>query len=144
MIGFVKRAWIPLLIAVVVAIAGFCVYRVHGVFGSNNETTRAGAGLANDPKPFNPKRVTYEIFGPVGSVATVNYLDLDAQPQEVKDTTLPWSVTLTTTAPAASANVVAQGDADSIGCRIIVNGEVKDEKSSDGVNAQTFCLVKSA
>jgi len=49
-----KRAWIPLLVVVVVAIAGFTVYRVRGVFGSDNETTSAGAGLANDAKPFNP------------------------------------------------------------------------------------------
>jgi hypothetical protein len=144
MIRVAKRAWIPLLIVVVVAIAGFCVYRMHGFFGSNNEITRAGAGLANDPKPFNPKRVTYEIFGPEGAVATINYLDLDAQPQEVRNTTLPWSLTLTTTAPAASANIVAQGDGDSIGCRITVNDVVKDEKTSDGLNAETFCLVKSA
>jgi hypothetical protein len=39
---------------------------------------------------------------------------------------------------------VAQGDSSAIGCRITVNGEVKDENSSEGVNAQTFCLVKSA
>ena len=144
MISVLKRGWIPLLIVVVVAIAGFLVYRMHGVFGSDNEITRAGAGLANDPKPFNPKRVTYEIFGPEGSVATVNYLGLDAQPQEVKDTSLPWSITLTTTAPASNANIVAQGDGDTIGCRITVDDVVKDEKSSDGVNAETFCLVKSA
>lgn len=144
MISVVKRAWIPLLIVLVAAIAGFVVYRMHGVFGSDNEITRAGAGLANDPKPFNPKRVTYEIFGAEGAVATINYLDLDAQPQEVKDAALPWSITLTTTAPAASANIVAQGDGDTIGCRITVNDEVKAEDSSDGVNAQTFCLVKSA
>jgi hypothetical protein len=144
MIGVLKRTWIPLLVVIVVAIAGSVVYRMHGVFGSDNEITRAGAGLANDPKPFNPKRVTYEIFGTEGAVATINYLDLDAQPQEVTDTTLPWSITLTTTAPAASANIVAQGDGDDIGCRITVNDVVKDEKNSDGVNAQTFCLVKSA
>src|ERR1700694_152752 len=117
MISVVKRAWIPLLVVAVVAIAGFLVYRMHGVFGSDNQLTRAGAGLANDPKPFNPKRVTYEIFGPEGTVATINYLDLNAQPQEVKDTTLPWSITLTTTAPAATANIGAAGDSDSIGWR---------------------------
>lgn len=144
MTGILKRLWIPLLIVVVVAIAGVVVYRVHGVFGSNNETTRAGAGLANDTKPFNPKRVTYEIFGQGGAVATINYLDLDAQPQKVPDARLPWSLTLTTTAPSASANIVAQGDGGLIGCRIIVNDQVEDEKTSDGVNAQTFCLVKSA
>lgn len=138
-----RRAWLPLVILLVVAVAVFSVYRLHGVFGKN-ELTRQGSGLANDTKPFNPKTVTYEIFGPPGAVATINYLDLDAQPQIARDVTLPWSLTLTTTAPAASANIVAQGDTDTIGCRITVNGELKNEKTSTGVNAQTFCLVKSA
>jgi hypothetical protein len=143
MLGLVKRVWMPLVIVLAVAIGVFCVDRLHGVFG-RSETTRPGSGIASDPKPFNPKQVTYEIFGPAGTVATINYLDLEAQPQEVKDVTLPWSITLTTTAPAASANIVAQGDSDTIGCRITVNGEVKDEKVSNEVNAQTFCWVKSA
>lgn len=141
--GTLKRVWILLVILVAVAVAVFCVDRLHGVFGKT-ELTRPGAGIASDPKPFNPKVVIYEIFGPPGAVATINYLNLDAQPQEVKDVALPWSITLTTTAPAASANIVAQGDSDSISCRITVNGEVKDEKTTDGVNAETFCLVKSA
>jgi hypothetical protein len=132
------------LIVVVVAIGGFTVDRVRGVFGANSEITSAGSGLANDAAPFNPKRVTYEIFGSDGTVATINYLDLDAQPQEVNGASLPWSITLTTTAAASNANIVAQGDSDNIGCRITVDGKVKDEKTSNEVNAQTFCLVKSA
>lgn len=143
MVKAMRRAWIPLVIILVVAIAVFSVYRLHGVFGKT-EVTRAGSGLADDTKPFNPKQVTYEIYGPAGAVATINYLDLDAKPQIVRDTALPWSLTLTTTAPAASANIVAQGDTDTIGCRIYVDGVLKDEETSDGVNAQTFCLVKSA
>ena len=138
-----RKVWLPLLIIIVVAIAAFGVYRLHGVFGKT-EITRQGSGLANDTKPFNPKTVVYEIYGPPGAVATINYLDLNATPQIARDVTLPWSLTLTTTAPAASANIVAQGDSDTIGCRITVNGVVKDEKTSTGVNAQTFCLVKSA
>lgn len=138
-----RKVWLPIVIILVVLIAAFGVYRLHGVFGKT-ETTRPGSGLANDTKPFNPKTVVYEIYGPPGAVATINYLDLDAQPQIARDVTLPWSLTLTTTAPAASANIVAQGDSDTIGCRITVNGELKDEKTNTGVNAQTFCLVKSA
>jgi flagellar basal body-associated protein FliL len=138
-----RKIWLPLIIIIVVAIAAFGVYRLHGIFGKT-ETTRQGSGLANDTKPFNPKTVVYEIYGPPGTVATINYLDLNATPQIARDVTLPWSLTLTTTAPAASANIVAQGDSDTIGCRITVNGELKDEKTSTGVNAQTFCLVKSA
>jgi hypothetical protein len=141
--GAFKRMWILVVILVAVAIAVFCVDRLHGVFGKT-ELTRPGAGIANDTKPFNPKVVKYEIFGAPGAVATINYLNLDAQPQEVKDVALPWSLTLTTTAPAASANIVAQGDGDTISCRITVNGEVKDENTTDGLNAETFCLVKSA
>jgi hypothetical protein len=143
MVKALRRAWIPLVIVIVVALAGFGVFRLHGVFGKT-ELTRPGSGLANDTKPFNPKQVTYQIFGPEGAVATINYLDLDAQPQIARDVTLPWSLTLTTTAPAASANIVAQGDTDTIGCRILVDDVLKDEKTSSGVNAQTFCLVKSA
>lgn len=140
---WLRRLWLPLVILVVAGVGVFAVYRLHGAFG-HTELTREGSGLANDTEPFNPKKVTYEIFGPVGAVATINYLDLDAQPQIVRDISLPWSLTLTTTAPAASATIVAQGNSDTIGCRIIVNGDLKAEKTSTGVNAQTFCLVKSA
>jgi hypothetical protein len=40
--------------------------------------------------------------------------------------------------------VVAQSDADEIGCRITVNGEVKEERSVTETEAETFCIVKSA
>ena len=125
-----------------VGVASFAVDRLHGIFGKR-ELNRPGSGLASDPAPFKPKKVIYEIFGPPGTVATVNYLDLDAEPQIARDVTLPWTLELSTTAPAAAANIVAQGDSDTIGCRITVDGVVKDEKTSTGVNAQTFCIVKS-
>jgi len=131
------------LVAVaVVAVAGFCVYRLHGIFGSHNTTSTAG-GFSNETAPFNPKHVVLEVFGPPGTVASINYLDVNAQPQRVDDTGLPWSYDVTTTEPAVFANVVAQGDSDSIGCRITIDGVVKDERSVNTVNAYTFCLDKS-
>jgi hypothetical protein len=142
MVRLAKRVWVPLVILLVIVIAAFCVDRFRGFFG-HTVLTKPGAGLVNDPEPFNPKEVKYEIFGN-GSQATINYLDLDAQPQKAQNTALPWTLTLTTTAPAASPNIVAQSDGDSITCRITVDGVVKDERTTDGVNAQTFCLVKSA
>lgn len=55
---------------VVIAVAGFAVYRLHGIFGSYDVTsTPSGAG--NDIVPFNPKRVVMEVFGPPGTVATI-------------------------------------------------------------------------
>ena len=142
MLKLAKRTWVLLVILLVVIIAAFCVDRFRGFFGQT-ELTRPGAGLVNDPEPFNPKEVRYEIFG-TGTVATINYLDLDAQPQKAENVSLPWTLDLTTTAPAASPNIVAQSDGGSISCRITVDGVVKDERTTDGVNAQTFCLVKSA
>jgi hypothetical protein len=89
------------------------------------------------------KRVVLEVYGPPGTVATINYLDVNAQPQRVDDTTLPWSYNITTTEPAVFTNVMAQGDSDSIGCRIIIDGVIKDERSVNALNAYTYCLDKS-
>jgi hypothetical protein len=139
----VRRAWMLLLILGVVAVAGFCVYRLHGVFGVHDNTT-AGGSISDDIKPFNPKHVVYEVFGPSGTVANINYLDIKAQPQRVDNAPLPWTLSVTTTLPSVSVNIVAQANTDQIGCRIIVNGVVKDEQTKNEMNAQTFCMVKSA
>ena len=144
MLKRVRRYWLPLLVLVAVAIGGLVIDRMHGVFGSDNEITRQGSGIANDVVPFDPKRVTYEVFGPAGAVATINYLDLSANPQSLKQVPLPWTLTLDTTAPATSPILLAQGNAETIGCRITVDGKVKDENSAQGVDAFTFCQVKSA
>ncbi len=139
---FVKKAWLPLLIVVVVAIAGMVVFRTRTYFGADGITVTP-RNFADDPEPFDPKVVRYEIFG-TGTYADINYLDLDAKPQRLDGAPLPWSLTLQTTAPSAAPNIVAQGDGSSITCRITVDDEVKDERTSDGLNAQTFCFVKSA
>jgi hypothetical protein len=131
-----------LVAVVVVAAAGLAIYRLHGIFGSHNNVS-ANGGLANQIVPFNPKQVVLEVFGAPGAVATINYLDVNAQPQQVKNAPLPWTFTITTTEPAVLGNVVAQGDGDTIGCRITVNGEVKDERTVNTPSAYTFCLDKS-
>jgi len=131
-----------LVAVLVVALAGSAIFRLHGIFGSTNNTS-ANSGLANEIIPFNPKQVVLEVFGAPGAVATINYLDVNAQPQQVKDAPLPWSFTITSTEPAVVGNVVAQGNGDTIGCRIIVNGLVKDERTVNKAHAYTFCLDKS-
>ncbi|UXA08582.1 MmpS family protein [Mycobacterium sp. SMC-2] len=140
--SLVKRGWMVLVAVLVVALAGFAIYRLHGIFGSHNNTA-ANSGLSNEIVPFNPKQVVLEVFGEPGASATINYLDVNAQPQQVKDAPLPWSFTITTTEPAVIGNVVAQGNGDTLGCRITVNGEVKDERTVDKAHAYTFCLDKS-
>lgn len=142
MSSMLRQGWIVLVAILVVAVAGFGIYRLHGIFGST-DNTRANSGLANEIVPFNPKSVVLEVFGAPGAVATINYLDVNAQPQQVKNAPLPWSFTITTTEPAVVANVVAQGNGDTLGCRITVNGEVKDERTVNKIDAYTFCLDKS-
>ena len=126
----------------VVALAGFSVYRLHGVFGSHNNTSSA-SGVSNEIVPFNPKQVIYEVFGDPGATATINYQDVHAAPQRVDNAPLPWSYTITTTDPAVIANVVAQGNGRTLGCRITVNGVVKDERTVNALSAYTYCLDKS-
>ncbi len=139
----VKKIWIALVIVMVVAVAGFCVSRLRSVFGYH-DSRPITSGIADDIKPFNPKHVVYEVYGPAGTIANINYLDINAQPQRASNVPLPWTLSVITTLPSVSVNVVAQANSDQIGCRIIVNDVVKDERSASGVNAQTFCIVKSA
>jgi hypothetical protein len=143
MLTFLKRAWVPLIVVMAVAVGGTAVVRLRGVFGSDEIFSQTGTS-AEAIVSFNPKRVTYEVFGPRDTAGSVSYLNKNAQAEQANFTSLPWTYTLTTTIPAVIANVVAQGNSDSIGCRITVNGEVKDEQSSAGHHAQTFCLVKAA
>lgn len=140
---FVRRRWTVIVTVVVVAVVSFSVYRLHGIFGSDNAVTRPSAD-ALENTGYNPKRVLFEVFGSPGSVATINYLDENAQPQRVDDVALPWSTTLTTDDPTLFADLRAQGDGATIGCRITVNDIVKDDRSTDNVNGYIACLDKSA
>lgn len=137
------RTWIPLVILVVVIVGGFTVHRIRGFFGSENRPSYSDTNLENS-KPFNPKHLTYEIFGPPGTVADISYFDVNSEPQRVDGTVLPWSLHITTNDAAVMGNIVAQGNSDSIGCRITVDGKVRAERVSNEVNAYTYCLVKSA
>jgi hypothetical protein len=132
----------PLVAVVVVVVAGFAVYRLHGIFGSHDVTSTPSGG-ANEIVPFNPKHVVLEVFGPPGTVATITYLDVNAQPQRADAVRLPWAYDTTTTQPAVLVDVQAQGNSDSIGCRIKIDDAVKDEKTVNTLNAYTSCLDKS-
>ena len=139
---FLKRAWIPLILVVVLAVSALVVSRLHKIFGSQDLNANAGAGI--EIVQFNPKVVKYDIFGSSGATANINYWDADANTHQVNSAPLPWTFTISTTLPSVSANIMAQTDAAFISCRITVDGELREHRSSDSHNAQTFCLVKSA
>jgi hypothetical protein len=143
MLAILKRAWVPLVVTVAVVLGAVAVIRLRGVFGSDEIFTATGSS-AEPLEPSHVKRVTYEVYGPSDTTGSVSYLDPNAQPEQTNFAGLPWIYTITTTVPAVIANVVAQGNSDNIGCRITVNGVVKEEQSSAGHHAQTSCLVKAA
>lgn len=137
-----RLGWLPVVVVLVLFIAGLSVQRVRSFFGSDGNVVTPRI-FANDPKPFNPKTVTLEIFGS-GSWADINYLDLNSRPQQVDHAALPWSVTLRTTAPSAAPTILAQGDGNDLTCQITVDGVVKNARTSSGTRAFTYCFVKSA
>ena len=136
-----KKAWIPLVLIVVLAVSGLVVSRLHRQFASEDLNANAGAGI--EIVQFNPKVMVYDVYGAPGTTAQISYFDPDANVHTV-DRPLPWSVTLSTTLPTVSANLMARTDGDQIGCRVTVNGTVREEQSANGIDAQTYCLVKSA
>jgi hypothetical protein len=138
------RAWMPLLLAVVVVLGAYAVLRVRGDIGGHQLTGAAEAG-GGFTDPFNPKHITYEISSASGNGAvSVDYLDEDGQPHHV-DGQLPWSFTIVTTLPSMSANIVAQADTgvSDLRCRVLVDGQVRDDRHSDEYNPFIYCLVKS-
>ena len=136
-----KKVWIPILLVVVLAISALVVSRLHRQFASQDLNANAGSGI--EIVQFNPKVMVYDVYGAPGDTAQISYFDPDANVHTLT-APLPWSVTLSTTLPTVSANLMARADGDQIGCRVTVNGNVREEQSANGVNAQTYCLVKSA
>ncbi|NKZ10971.1 MmpS family protein [Mycolicibacterium septicum DSM 44393] len=141
MFRLLKKAWIPLVLVVVVALGAYAILRIRE---SNHHEPRAadGSGITAN---FNPKHITYEVTGS-GGTASLNYLDENGQPHLIENTPLPWSFTIVTTLPSMSANIMAQGDRDvsDLRCRVTVDGEVRDDRASnDTVKPFIYCLVKS-
>jgi hypothetical protein len=141
----VKRAWIPLLLVVVISLGAYAVVRIRDTFGAN-AVVASGEGNADNTKPFNPKHITYEITGASGGRVDVDYLDENGQPHRVDAALMPWSYTIVTTLPSMSANVVAKAKrtaVDALRCRVIVDGQVRDDRRSDDYQPFIYCLVKS-
>ena len=62
-----KRYWTVIVAVAVVAVVGFSIYRLHGIFGSDNVVSKPG-GEALENTGYNPKRVLLEVFDLVLSI----------------------------------------------------------------------------
>ncbi|OBK81563.1 hypothetical protein A5649_10940 [Mycolicibacter heraklionensis] len=141
--AFVSRAWVPVVVASAAIVGTLAVLNLRGAFGSDEIFRWDGSGSAPIAS-INEKRVMYEVFGPDDNAGGVSYLNEQTQAVQSTFAGLPWSHTMSTTSPAVIGNLVAQGNGNAIGCRITVNGAIKDEQFATGHHAQVFCLVKAA
>jgi Mycobacterium membrane protein len=138
-----SKLWLPAVVLIVIAIVS---YGVNTVRHLNEAITNppASNSIPATVVQINPKNVTYEVFGSLGGSGKVTYADLNSQPIEVTLSSLPWSHSETTMAASASLSLVAQVEGDSVGCRILVDGQVRDEQSVSHEGAAVACTVTAA
>src|SRR5262245_30294245 len=136
-----ERTWMPLVTVVAVGVGAVCMWKVHEISAPGPVLTVNGPQA---PEEFTPKRLTYELYGVVGSGGMLDYVDIDGHPHKVDLTTLPWSHTETTTLTVVSGSISAQVHGGEIGCRMLVNDVVRDEHSTTHDDADVTCRVKSA
>ncbi|MGY4712202.1 MmpS family transport accessory protein [Mycolicibacterium sp. CBM1] len=136
-----ERTWLALVTVIAVSLGAVCMWKVH-------QSSAPGPVLAVNPpqapEEFVPKQLTYELFGDVGAGGMLDYTDIDGHPHKVDVATLPWSHTETTTLTVVSGSISAQVHGGQVGCRMLVNGVVKDEHSATREDADVTCRVKSA
>ncbi|BBZ77214.1 hypothetical protein MANY_25510 [Mycolicibacterium anyangense] len=134
-------AWLPAVVLIALSIGGLCMWKVH-------QSSAPGPVLTvsppQAPAEFTPKRLTYELFGDLGSGGMLDYIDIDGHPHEVDLTELPWTHTETTTLTVVSGSISAHVHGTHVGCRMLVNDVVRDEQSASREDADVTCRVKSA
>jgi hypothetical protein len=96
------------------------------------------------PEEFTPKRMTYELFGDIGTGGTLSYIDIDGYPHTVELTDLPWSHVETTNLSVVSGSISVQVHGGQVGCRMLVDDVVRDEQTATRQDADVTCRVKSA
>ncbi|MGV0738363.1 MmpS family transport accessory protein [Mycobacterium sp. DBP42] len=136
-----EKGWLPLVTVIAVGVGGLGVWKVHQLSEPGPVPTVLAAQA---PEQFTPKQLTYELFGTIGNGGLVSYVDIDGHPHRVDLTELPWTHTETTTLTVVSGSMSAQVNGGEVGCRMLVNGVVRDEQSSTHSEADVTCRVKSA
>ena len=127
-----KKKWPWILLAIfVVLIAGFagCTALVGGAVNSIDEESKKEIVI------------TYEVSGDAQG-ATVTYTSNDTNMAQDTDVALPWTKDVTLTGFVKIATITASNgfdDAGSITCKILADGKVLTENTSNGAGASASC-----
>ena len=137
----------PLVAVIAVGVGLVCMYKVHQFSEPEPVITVNGPQA---PENFYAKRLTYEVYGPVGKAGKIVYVDIDGHPHpvDVTFTTQPWIHDETTTLTVASGSISVHVHGGPLRCRMLVDGvQPKDseaENSDNHPDADVECRVKSA
>jgi hypothetical protein len=131
----------PLVAAIAVSVGVVCMWKVHQ-FSEPEPVITVNGPQASEQ--FNVKRLTYEVFGSLGKGGKLVYVDITGHPHQVDVRTLPWTHTETTTLTVASGAISVHVHGGQVGCRMLVDGIVRDEQNSNHPDADVECRVKSA
>lgn len=135
------RVWMPLVALIALSVGAMGMWTVHQMSSPGPVLT---VNPPQAPEQFNPKKLTYEVFGSVGEGALLSYLDIDGHPHTVELDALPWTHQETTMLTVVSGSISAQVRGGHVGCRILVDDVVRDEHTNTRANADITCRVKSA
>ena len=140
----------PLVAVIVVSVGLVGMYKVHQFSEPEPVITVNGPQA---PEQFYIKRLTYEVFGSIGKGGKFVYVDIEGHPHPVDIAAWPnqcadrgpcWSHTEETTLTVASGSISVHVHGGQVGCRMLVDGVVKDEQTNSHQDADVECRVKSA
>ncbi|KLO29069.1 membrane protein mmpS4 [Mycolicibacter heraklionensis] len=135
------RVWMPLVAVIALSLGALSMWKVHQMSAPGPVLT---VNPPQAPEQFNPKKLTYEVFGSVGDGALLSYLDINSHPHTVELDALPWTHDETTMLTVVSGSISVQVRGDFVGCRILVDDVIRDEHTNTHANADVTCRVKSA
>jgi hypothetical protein len=139
--------WLVTPVVVGVGLVG--MYKVHQFSEPEPVITVNGPQA---PENFDQKKLTYEVYGPVGKAGKIVYVDIEGHPHpvDVTFTTEPWTHDETTTLTVASGSISVHVHGGPLHCRMLVNDVLPPpesgtpENSDDHPDADVECRVKSA
>jgi hypothetical protein len=136
-----RKTWPYLVSLVILASAGGFIAHLR-----SSEIPDQAVGFASSlPKlGQSPQRtVDYEASGPAGTPVRVSYLDEHARAHDA-DAVLPWQESLRTSNPTLMTGLIVQSKAGGVGCRIVVDGTVRDEQPPNASANVANCKVQVA
>ncbi|NGX07657.1 membrane protein [Mycobacteroides franklinii] len=136
-----RNAWVYLVVLAVLTVAALFIFKLR----STDIPDEAAGTVSRLPTlgSLTERTIQYEAVGPAGTPATVSYLDDDGHNQNV-DTVLPWQEALRTVEPSLVTSMVVQSNVTGVGCRITVNGKVRDEQVATATGGIASCKVQVA